>query len=137
MTCISDEPYIPVFWTRGTNSAQHVRTRDTAYREIRRIAPEAAIVGSSLAFTPQDGPGERNTWPAHVKSAGTVPDQPADRQTAGVTAWYLVRFAQSAGPRRGAGDRALPRCDRGEHGRRALAELRGRNGGSNQQWSLG
>jgi hypothetical protein len=107
---------------------------DTGYREIRRIAPNAKIVGPSLAFTPLGNPGEWQTWLAHVKAAGTVPDeitnhdegdvddpvtvsqaingdldaagiarrplsaneyQPADRQTAGVTAWYLARFAQS------------------------------------------
>jgi hypothetical protein len=107
---------------------------DTAYREIRRVAPGALIVGPSLAFTPQSNPGEWQTWLAHAKSAGTLPDeitnhdegdvddpvtvsqsidnalasagispiplsanefQPADRQTTGVTAWYLARFAQS------------------------------------------
>jgi hypothetical protein len=131
---IYNEPDISVFWTRGMNSAQYFQMWDTAYREIRRIAPNAKIVGPSLAFTPQSNPGEWNTWLAHVKSAGTVPDmitnhdegdvddpvtvsqslnnalsangvparplsaneyQPADRQTAGVTAWYLARFAQS------------------------------------------
>ena len=116
------------------NSTQYFQMWDTAYREIRRIAPSAKIVGPSLAFTPQGNPGEWQTWLAHVKAAGTVPDvitnhdegdvddpvtvsqslnsalaaagiarrplsaneyQPADRQTAGVTAWYLARFAQS------------------------------------------
>ncbi|RRR84131.1 RICIN domain-containing protein [Streptomyces sp. RP5T] len=131
---IWNEPDISVFWTRGVNSAQYFQMWDTAYREIRRIAPSAQIVGPSLAFTPQNNPGEWRTWLAHVKAAGTVPDmitnhdegdvddpvtvsqslnsalstagigprplsaneyQPADRQTAGVTAWYLARFAQS------------------------------------------
>ncbi|MFR0359210.1 RICIN domain-containing protein [Streptomyces sediminimaris] len=131
---IWNEPDISVFWTRGVNSAQYFQMWDTAYREIRRIAPGAQIVGPSLAFTPQRSPGEWHTWLAHVKAAGTVPDmitnhnegdvddpvtvaqslrnslsaagigplplssneyQPADRQTAGVTAWYLARFAQS------------------------------------------
>jgi hypothetical protein len=131
---IYNEPDISVFWTRGMNSAQYFQMWDTAYREIRRVAPNATIVGPSLAFTPQSNPGEWNTWLAHVKAAGTVPDmitnhdegdvddpvtvsqaingalsangvsarplsaneyQPADRQTAGVTAWYLARFAQS------------------------------------------
>ena len=131
---IYNEPDISVFWKRGVNSAQYFQMWDTAYREIRRIAPNAKIVGPSLAFTPQGNPGEWQTWLAHVKSAGTVPDeitnhdegdvddpvtvsqainsaldaagisrrplsaneyQPADRQTAGVTAWYLARFAQS------------------------------------------
>ncbi|WP_042405495.1 RICIN domain-containing protein [Streptacidiphilus carbonis] len=131
---IYNEPDISVFWTRGMNSTQYFQMWDTAYQEIRRIAPNAKIVGPSLAFTPQSNPGEWNTWLAHVKAAGTVPDmitnhdegdvddpvtvsqalnnalaangvparplsaneyQPADRQTAGVTAWYLARFAQS------------------------------------------
>jgi hypothetical protein len=131
---IYNEPDISVFWTRGMNSPQYFQMWDTAYREIRRVAPNARIVGPSLAFTPQSNPGEWNTWLSHVKAAGTVPDmitnhdegdvddpvtvsralddalsangiaarplsaneyQPADRQTAGVTAWYLARFAQS------------------------------------------
>ncbi|MFJ9907411.1 RICIN domain-containing protein [Streptomyces sp. NPDC101152] len=131
---IWNEPDISAFWTRGVNSAQYFQMWDTAYREIRRIAPGAQIVGPSLAFNPQHNPGEWQTWLAHVKAAGTVPDmitnhnegdvddpvtvartlnsdltaagigplplssneyQPADRQSAGVTAWYLARFAQS------------------------------------------
>ncbi|WP_055524956.1 RICIN domain-containing protein [Streptomyces graminilatus] len=131
---IWNEPDISVFWTRGVNSAQYFQMWDTAYREIRRLAPGAQIVGPSLAFTPERNPGQWRTWLAHVKAAGTVPDmianhnegdvddpvtvarslnnalstagigplplssneyQPADRQTAGVTAWYLARFAQS------------------------------------------
>ncbi|MFJ9005651.1 RICIN domain-containing protein [Streptomyces canus] len=131
---IWNEPDIAAFWTRGVNSAQYFQMWDTAYREIRRIAPGAQIVGPSFAFTPERNPGEWRTWLAHVKAAGTVPDvianhnegdvddpvtvaralnsalttagigplplssneyQPADRQTAGVTAWYLARFAQS------------------------------------------
>ncbi|HJP73713.1 MAG TPA: RICIN domain-containing protein [Pseudonocardiaceae bacterium] len=131
---IWNEPDISVFWTRGVNSTQYFQMWDTAYREIRRVAPGALIVGPSLAFTPQSNPGEWQTWLAHAKSAATLPDeitnhdegdvddpvtvsqsinnamasagippiplsanefQPADRQTAGVTAWYLARFAQS------------------------------------------
>ena len=131
---IYNEPDISVFWTRGMNSTQYFQMWDTAYREIRRIAPSAQIVGPSLAFTPQGNPGEWNTWLAHVKGASTLPDmitnhdegdvddpvavsqslnnalssngiariplsanefQPSDRQTAGVSAWYLARFAQS------------------------------------------
>jgi hypothetical protein len=131
---IYNEPDISVFWKRGVNSTQYFQMWDTAYREIRRIAPNVKIVGPSLAFTPLGNPGEWQTWLTHVKAAGTVPDeitnhdegdvddpvtvsqalnsaldaagiarrplsaneyQPADRQTAGVTAWYLARFAQS------------------------------------------
>ena len=131
---IWNEPELSIFWGPGVNTTQYFQMWDTAYREIRRIAPGATIVGPSFAFTPQRNPGEWQTWLAHVKSAGTVPDmitnhdegdvddpvtvaqaidsdlaaaglpriplsaneyQPADRQTAGVTAWYLARFAQS------------------------------------------
>jgi hypothetical protein len=131
---IDNEPDISVFWTRGVNSAQYFQMWDTAYREIRRVAPGAQIVGPSFAYTPQSRASQWQTWLAHVKAAGTVPDmitnhdegdvddpvavsqalnsavssagmspiplsaneyQPADRQSAGVTAWYLARFAQS------------------------------------------
>ena len=131
---IWNEPDISIFWTRGVNSAQYFQMWDTAFREIRRVAPGTKIVGPSFAFTPQRNQGEWQTWLAHVKAAGTVPDeitnhdegdvddpvtvaqainsdldaagiarrplsanefQPQDRQTAGVSAWYLARFAQS------------------------------------------
>ena len=73
-TTSDNEPDISVFWTRGVNSTQYFQMWDTAYREIRRIAPGAQIVGPSFAFTPQSNPGEWQTWLAHVKAAGTVPD---------------------------------------------------------------
>jgi ricin-type beta-trefoil lectin protein len=131
---IWNEPELSIFWGPGVNTTQYFQMWDTAFREIRRIAPGATIVGPSFAFTPQRNNGEWQTWLAHVKSAGTVPDmitnhdegdvddpvavaqaldvdlaaaglpniplsaneyQPSDRQTAGVTAWYLARFAQS------------------------------------------
>ena len=131
---IDNEPDISVFWKAGVNSTQYFQMWDTAYKEIRRVAPSAQIVGPSFAYTPQSRASQWSTWLAHVKSAGTVPDmitnhdegdvddpvtvaqslnsalsaagiaarplsaneyQPADRQTAGVTAWYLARFAQS------------------------------------------
>ena len=131
---IWNEPDISAFWTRGVSSPQYFQMWDTAYREIRRIAPGALIVGPSVAFTPDQNPGEWNAFLSHTKAAGTVPDeitnhdegdgadpvqigqsinrylsnnglpaiplsaneyQPADRQTAGVTAWYVARFAQS------------------------------------------
>jgi hypothetical protein len=131
---IWNEPELSIFWGPGVNTTQYFQMWDTAYREIRRLAPGALIVGPSFAFTPQRNNGEWQTWLAHVKAAGTVPDeitnhdegdvddpvtvaqainsdlsaaglgriplsaneyQPADRQTAGVTAWYLARFAQS------------------------------------------
>jgi hypothetical protein len=131
---IYNEPDISVFWPRGVDTTQYFQMWDTAYKEIRRVAPNAQIVGPDFAYTPQNNQGEWQTWLSHVKSAGTVPDmitnhdegdvddpvtvsqaigadvsaagigqvplsaneyQPADRQTAGVTAWYLARFAQS------------------------------------------
>lgn len=131
---IDNEPDISIFWKAGVNSTQYFQMWDTAYKELRKIAPSAKIVGPSFAFTPQSRPSQWSTFLTHVKSAGTVPDwitnhdegdvddpvtvaqalntqlssagiaarplsaneyQPADRQTAGVTAWYLARFAQS------------------------------------------
>jgi hypothetical protein len=131
---IWNEPDISIFWARGMNSTQYFQMWDTAYRELRRIAPSATIVGPSVAFTPQNNAGEWNTWLSHVKAAGTLPNmitnhdegdgddpvvvsqainnalasngispiplsaneyQPQDQQTAGQTAYYLARFAQS------------------------------------------
>lgn len=131
---IYNEPDISLFWPRGVDTTQYFQMWDSAYQEIRRIAPNAQIVGPDFAFTPQRNQSEWQTFLSHVKSAGTVPDmitnhdegdvddpvtvgqaldsdlsaagigtrplsaneyQPADRQTAGVTAWYLARFAQS------------------------------------------
>jgi hypothetical protein len=131
---IWNEPELSIFWGPGVNTTQYFQMWDTAYQQIRRLAPGATIVGPSFAFTPQQNPGEWTTWLAHVKSAGTSPDmisnhnegdgddpvtvaqainndltaaglpriplssneyQPADQQTAGVTAWYLDRFALS------------------------------------------
>jgi len=131
---IDNEPDISVFWKAGVNSTQYFQMWDTAYKELRKVAPSAEIVGPSFAYTPQARASQWSTFLNHVKSAGTVPDwitnhdegdvddpvtvaqalnsqlssagisarplsaneyQPADRQTAGVTAWYLARFAQS------------------------------------------
>jgi hypothetical protein len=131
---IDNEPDISVFWKAGVNSTQYFQMWDTAYKELRKVAPNALIVGPSFAYTPQARPSQWSTFLNHVKAAGTVPDwitnhdegdvddpvavsqalnsqlssagiparplsaneyQPADRQTAGVTAWYLARFAQS------------------------------------------
>jgi hypothetical protein len=131
---IYNEPDISIFWPRGVDTTQYFQMWDAAYKEIRRLAPNAQIVGPDFAYTPQRNQGEWQTYLSHVKSAGTVPDmitnhdegdvddpvtvsqslegdlsaagigavplsaneyQPADRQTAGVTAWYLARFAQS------------------------------------------
>jgi hypothetical protein len=131
---IWNEPELSIFWGPGVNTTQYFQMWDTAYRQIRSLAPGATIVGPDFAYTPQQNNGEWQTWLAHVKSAGTAPDmisnhdegdgddpvavaqaidndvsaaglphiplsaneyQPADEQTAGVTAWYLARFAQS------------------------------------------
>jgi hypothetical protein len=131
---IFNEPDLSIFWRPGVNTPQYFQMWDTAYRELRRIAPGAKIVGPSFAFTPERNPEEWATFFEHVKAADTVPDwitnhnegdvddpvtvaqslrdaldaagipqrplsaneyQPADRQSAGVTAWYLARFAQS------------------------------------------
>ena len=131
---IYNEPDISLFWPRGVDTTQYFQMWDAAFKEIRRIAPNAQIVGPDFAYTPQRNQGEWQSFLSHAKSAGTVPDmitnhdegdvddpvtvaqsldsdlsaagigtvplsaneyQPADRQTAGVTAWYLARFAQS------------------------------------------
>ncbi|WP_425956069.1 CBM35 domain-containing protein [Xylanimonas sp. McL0601] len=131
---IFNEPDLSIFWRPGVNTPQYFQMWDSAYAELRRVAPDAKIVGPSFAFTPERNPGEWATFFAHVKAANTVPDwitnhdegdvddpvtvaqslrdaldaadipqrplsaneyQPADRQSAGVTAWYLARFAQS------------------------------------------
>jgi len=71
---IWNEPDISIFWARGMNSTQYFQMWDTAQREIRRIASGARIVGPSVALTPQNNAGEWQTWLAHVKAAGTLPD---------------------------------------------------------------
>ncbi|TQS18562.1 CBM35 domain-containing protein [Microbispora hainanensis] len=131
---IWNEPDLGIFWRPGVNTEQYFQMWDSAYREIRRIAPAATIAGPSFAYTPERRPDEWQAFLAHVKAANTVPDeitnhdegtvddpvtvgtslsdaldangiaqrplsaneyQPADRQTAGDTAWYNARLAQS------------------------------------------
>ena len=132
---IWNEPDISVFWPGGAQTSQYYQMWQSAYREIRSIAPNATIVGPDFAFTPQQNQGEWQGFLSNAKSSGTVPNeitnheegdgddpvadssaiesdisaagvspapllsaneyQPSDRQTAGVTAWYLARFAQS------------------------------------------
>ena len=131
---IWNEPDLSIFWAPGVNTTQYFQMWDSAYNELRKIAPKSTIVGPSFAYTPQRMPNEWQAWIQHVKNNKTVPDmisnhdegdvddpvavsqaitadlvaaglkplplsaneyQPADRQTAGVTAWYLDRFAQS------------------------------------------
>ena len=131
-----NEPDISAFWPNASvNSTQYFQMWDAGVREIRRLAPGALIVGPSFAFNPQNRASQWQTWLAHVRAAGTVPDQitnhlegdvddpvtigqslrnalsangiaalplsaneyqPRDRQSSGVTAWYLARFAQSS-----------------------------------------
>src|SRR5579863_6928986 len=132
---IWNEPDISVFWPGGAQTSQYYQMWQSAYKEIRSVAPSATIVGPDFAFTPQQNQGEWQGFLTNAKSSGTVPTeitnheegdgddpvadsaaiesaisaagispapklsaneyQPADRQTAGVTAWYLARFAQS------------------------------------------
>lgn len=131
---IWNEPELSIFWAPGVNTAQYFHMWDSAYKELRKVAPKSMIVGPSFAYTPQRMPNEWQVWVQHLKDTRTVPDmisnhdegdvddpvavgqaittdlvaaglkplplsaneyQPADRQTAGVTAWYLDRFAQS------------------------------------------
>ena len=133
---IWNEPDISVFWPGGAQTTQYYEMWQSAYREIRGIAPNATIVGPDFAYTPQQNQGEWQGFLSNAKSTGTVPNeitnheegdgddpvadshsiesdiaaagispapllsaneyQPSDRQTAGVTAWYLARFAQSS-----------------------------------------
>jgi hypothetical protein len=133
---IWNEPDISIFWPGGAQTTQYYEMWQSAYREIRGIAPNATIVGPDFAYTPQQNQGEWQGFLSNAKSTGTVPNeitnheegdgddpvadshaiesdiaaagispapllsaneyQPSDRQTAGVTAWYLARFAQSS-----------------------------------------
>src|SRR5450756_699685 len=125
---IWNEPDLSIFWAPGVNTTQYFQMWDSAYNELRKIAPKSTIVGPSFAYTPQRMPNEWQAWIQYVKNNKTVPDmisnhdegdvddpvavgqaitadlvaaglkplplsaneyQPADRQTAGVTAWYL------------------------------------------------
>lgn len=65
-----NEPDGTAFWPAGLNSPQYFQMWDTAVREIRRLAPDASIMGPS-----QSGwnPTTLGTFLDHVKSAGTVP----------------------------------------------------------------
>jgi hypothetical protein len=133
---IWNEPDISDFWPGGaTDTTQYFAMWDSAYKEIRKDAPNATIVGPDFAYPPTQNQSEWQGFLSHVEGAGTVPDeitnhdegdgddpvvisqainadqtaagisplrplsaneyQPADKQTAGVTAWYLARFAQS------------------------------------------
>ena len=129
-----NEPDESIFWPPGMDTTQYFEMWDSAVQEIRSIAPSALIVGPSLAATPGQNSSEWQTWLAHVKAAGTEPNEisdhlegdgddpvavaqsidndlsssgissiplsaneflPQGQQTAGQSAWYLARFAQS------------------------------------------
>jgi hypothetical protein len=132
---IWNEPDISIFWPGGAQTSQYYQMWQSAYREIRSVAPNATVVGPDFAYTPQQNQGEWQGFLSNAKSSGTMPNeitnheegdgddpvadssaiesdisaagispapllsaneyQPSDRQTAGVTAWYLARFAQS------------------------------------------
>ncbi len=49
---IWNEPELSIFWGPGVNTTQYFQMWDTAYKEIRRLAPGALIVGPDFAFTP-------------------------------------------------------------------------------------
>ena len=65
-----NEPDGTAFWPAGLNSPQYFEMWDAAVREIRRLAPDASIMGPS-----QSGwnPDQLGTFLDHAKSAGTVP----------------------------------------------------------------
>jgi hypothetical protein len=132
---IWNEPDISIFWPGGAQTTQYYQMWQSAYKEIRSVAPNATIVGPDFAYTPQQNQGEWQGFLSNAKSSETMPNeitnheegdgddpvadshaiesdiaaagvspapllsaneyQPSDRQTAGVTAWYLARFAQS------------------------------------------
>jgi hypothetical protein len=71
---IWNEPDIDIFWTRGVNSEQYFQMWDTAVREIRRVDPDAVVLGPSFAYTPERRPEQWQTWLAHTKDADTLPD---------------------------------------------------------------
>jgi hypothetical protein len=71
---IWNEPDLSIFWSPGVNTAQYFQMWDVGYATLRSVAPGAAIVGPSFAYTPQRQPAEWTTFFAHVKAANTAPD---------------------------------------------------------------
>jgi hypothetical protein len=71
---IWNEPDISIFWERPVNGTQYFQMWDTAVQEIRRIDPDAEIVGPSFAFTPDRRPDQWTTWLRHTRDAKTLPD---------------------------------------------------------------
>jgi hypothetical protein len=68
---IWNEPDGTGFWPRGVNSAQYFQMWDTAVREIRRLVPNATIVGPSFS-------GYNHSylaaWLTQTKTDGTLPN---------------------------------------------------------------
>ena len=87
---------------RGVNTTQYFQMWDTAYQEIRRVAPNATIVGPDFAFTPQQNQGEWQTWLAHVKSSGhrARRDHQPRRGRRATTRWPCSRRHQQRPVRR-------------------------------------
>ena len=72
---IWNEPDISVFWPRGMATTQYFQMWDSAYKEIRSIAPSATIVGPDFAYTPQQNPASGRRFSRTSKAAGTIPDE--------------------------------------------------------------
>jgi hypothetical protein len=71
---IINESDLSIFWAGGSVTPQWFDMWDTAYKELRKVAPTAEIAGPSFAYTPARSPQEWKSFFAHVKAANTVPD---------------------------------------------------------------
>ena len=67
---IQNEPDGTGFWQRGINSPQYYQMWDTAVREIRRLQPNAWIIGPSFS---NFYPARIQSWLAQVQTDGTLP----------------------------------------------------------------
>ena len=67
---IQNEPDNTGFWGRGIDSAQYFQMWDTAVREIRRLQPNAWIIGPSFS---NFYPARIQAWIAQVQTDGTLP----------------------------------------------------------------
>ncbi|GGM15118.1 hypothetical protein ACFFX1_04080 [Dactylosporangium sucinum] len=68
---IWNEPDGTGFWPRGVNSAQYYQMWNTAVTEIRRLDPQAVIVGPSYSGYNH---GWLDAWVARTKADGTLPN---------------------------------------------------------------
>ncbi|WP_238019863.1 hypothetical protein KZZ52_57370 [Dactylosporangium sp. AC04546] len=68
---IWNEPDGTGFWPRGVNSAQYFQMWNTAVNEIRRLDPQAVIVGPSYSGYNH---GWLDAWVARTKADGTLPN---------------------------------------------------------------